>query len=90
MWRHFHIEVSVFLIVQAKGWTKEALDEFQKMVGSSALEMRIFGQDKDLLLVDLMKTPKDPSCDKPISVRQYLVFIEVARYLGKWMVGQKF
>lgn len=88
--RYPHVEVSVFLIVQAKGWTKEAIDEFQKMVGSSALEMRISGQDKDLLLVDLMKTPKDQSCDKPISVRQYLVFIEVARYLGKWMFRQKF
>lgn len=72
-----------FLIFKTGGWTKESQVEFQKVVGSSALDMRILGQDKDLLLVDLMKMPVDQSCDVPLSVRQYLVFIDVARYLSQ-------
>lgn len=78
------------MIVQAKGWTEEAQVEFQKLVGSSALDMKILSRDKDLLMVDLIKTPMDQSCNTPISVRQYLVFIEVARYLEKWMFSQAF
>lgn len=78
------------MIVQAKGWTEEAQVEFQKLVGSSALDMKILSRDKDLLMVDLIKTPMDQSCNTPISVRQYLVFIEVARYLEKWMLSQTF
>lgn len=74
MWR--------FLIFQTKGWTEEAQVEFQKVVGSSALNMRILGQNRDSLLVDLMKIPVDQSCNTPLSVRHYLVFINVARYLG--------
>lgn len=71
------------MIFQEKGWTKESQVEFQKVVGSSALNMRILGQDKDSLLVDLMKIPVNQSCDTPLSVRQYLVFIGVARYLSQ-------
>lgn len=47
------------------------------------MDMRILGQTKESLLVDLMKVPVDQSCDAPLSVRQYLVFIDVARYLGQ-------
>lgn len=38
------------------------------------------GQDQDFLLVDLRKAPTDQSIDAPISIREYLAFIEVARY----------
>lgn len=72
-----------FMFFQAKGWTKESQVEFQKLVGSSALNMRVLGQDKDSLLVNLMKIPVDQSCDTPLSVRHYLVFIDVARYLSQ-------
>eukprot|EP00064_Thunnus_orientalis_P004775 superscaffoldBa00000447_g4787 len=64
-----------------KGWSKEAQVEFQSVVGSAAVEMRLLGQDRDSLLVDLRKAPMDQSSDVPISVREYLVFIEVARYM---------
>lgn len=76
-----NIEDSVLPIVQAKGWTKKATVEFKKVVGSSALEMKIFGQDRDSFLVDLMRTPNDQCCDTLVSVRHYLVYIEVARYM---------
>ncbi|CAK6968526.1 LOW QUALITY PROTEIN: RING finger protein 17 [Scomber scombrus] len=62
-----------------KGWSKEAQVEFQSVVGSAAVEMHLFGQDRDTLLVDLRKCPMDQSSQVPISVREYLVFIEVAR-----------
>ncbi|XP_075961117.1 RING finger protein 17 [Anarhichas minor] len=63
-----------------KGWSKEAQLEFLSVVGSAAVEMRPLGQDRDSLLVDLRKAPMDQSRDVPISVREYLVFIEVARF----------
>lgn len=66
---------------QTKGWSKEAQVEFHNVVGSAAVEMRPLGHDRDLLLVDLRKAPMDQSSDVPISVREYLVFIEVARYV---------
>ncbi|XP_022595844.1 RING finger protein 17 [Seriola dumerili] len=63
-----------------KGWSKEAQVEFLSVVSSAAVEMRPLGQDSDSLLVDLRKAPMDQSSDIPISVREYLVFIEVARF----------
>ncbi|XP_023259049.1 RING finger protein 17 [Seriola lalandi dorsalis] len=63
-----------------KGWSKEAQVEFRSVVSSAAVEMRPLGQDTDSLLVDLRKAPMDQSSDIPISVREYLVFIEVARF----------
>lgn len=69
----------VCVCVQTKGWSKEAQVEFHSVVGSAAVEMRPLGQDRDSLLVDLRKAPMDQSSDVPFSVREYLVFIEVAR-----------
>ena len=73
----------VCVFVQTKGWSKMAQVEFQNIVGSAAVEMRPLGQDSDSLLVDLKKSPMDQSSDVPISVREYLVFIEVARYFNE-------
>ena len=70
----------MFLCVQTKGWSKEAQFAFYSVVGSSAVEMRPLGQDRDSWLVDLRKAPMEQSTDVPISVREYLVFNEVARY----------
>ncbi|KAG7240408.1 hypothetical protein INR49_026979 [Caranx melampygus] len=63
-----------------RGWSKEAQTEFHSVVNSSTVEMRALGQDRDSLLVDLKKAPMDQSSDVPFSVREYLVFIEVARF----------
>ncbi|XP_044072779.1 RING finger protein 17 isoform X2 [Siniperca chuatsi] len=70
-----------------KGWSKEAQVEFCSVVGSAAVEMRPLGQDRDSLLVDLRKAPMDQSSDVPISVREYLVFIEVARFYSPVTLG---
>ncbi|KAI3356062.1 hypothetical protein L3Q82_017326 [Scortum barcoo] len=70
------------------GWSKEAQVEFRSVVGSAAVEMRPMGQDRDCLLVDLRKAPMDQSSDVPISVREYLVFIEVARFYSPVTLGR--
>ncbi|KAM7406894.1 hypothetical protein PAMA_002879 [Pampus argenteus] len=72
-----------------KGWSKEAQVEFQSVVGTAAVEMQPLGQDRDSLLVDLRKAPMDQSSDMPISVREYLVFIEVARFYSPVTLGRR-
>ncbi|KAK2905757.1 hypothetical protein Q8A73_009700 [Channa argus] len=72
-----------------KGWSKEAQFEFRSVVGTSAVEMWLLGQDRDSLLVDLKKAPMDQSSDVPISVREYLVFIEVARFYSPVTLGRR-
>ncbi|XP_041663773.1 RING finger protein 17 isoform X2 [Cheilinus undulatus] len=72
-----------------KGWSEKAQVEFRSVVGSAAVEMRPLGQDRDSLLVDLRKAPMDQSSDVPISIREYLVFIEVARFYSPVSLGRK-
>uniref|UniRef100_A0A3B5MJI9 Tudor domain-containing protein n=1 Tax=Xiphophorus couchianus TaxID=32473 RepID=A0A3B5MJI9_9TELE len=72
-----------------EGWSEEAKAEFCCVVGSAAVEMRPLGQDRDSLLVDLRKAPLEQSTDVPISVREYLVFIEVARFYSPVTLGRK-
>ncbi|XP_070831610.1 RING finger protein 17 [Chaetodon trifascialis] len=72
-----------------KGWSEEAQFEFHSVVDSAAVEMRPLGQDRDFLLVDLRKAPIDQSSDVAISVREYLVFIEVARFYSPVMLGSR-
>ncbi|KAK6309769.1 hypothetical protein J4Q44_G00196500 [Coregonus suidteri] len=64
-----------------KGWSAEAQDEFRRVVGSASVEMQVFGQERDALLVDLKKAPMDSgSSNMPMSLREYLVFLELARF----------
>uniref|UniRef100_A0A8C7XJ98 Tudor domain-containing protein n=1 Tax=Oryzias sinensis TaxID=183150 RepID=A0A8C7XJ98_9TELE len=63
-----------------KGWDNRALIAFRAITGSAALEMQPLGRDRDALLVDLRKIPVEQHNDVPISVREYLVFNEVARF----------
>ncbi|KAK1902766.1 RING finger protein 17, partial [Dissostichus eleginoides] len=63
-----------------KGWRKDAQVKFSRLVGSAAVDMRQLGQDRDTLLVDLRKVPVNQSSGVPISIREYLVLIEVARF----------
>uniref|UniRef100_A0A3Q3FIY2 Ring finger protein 17 n=1 Tax=Labrus bergylta TaxID=56723 RepID=A0A3Q3FIY2_9LABR len=73
----------------SKGWTEKAQVEFRSVVGSAAVEMRPLSLDRDSLLVDLRKAPMDQSSDVPISIREYLVFIEVARFYSPVSLGRK-
>ncbi|KAG9330401.1 hypothetical protein JZ751_025522 [Albula glossodonta] len=62
-----------------KGWSTESRVEFQQAVGSKVVEMQVFGEEGDALLVDLKNAPMDKSAsDMPLSLRDYLVFLELA------------
>ncbi|XP_043929225.1 RING finger protein 17 isoform X2 [Protopterus annectens] len=64
-----------------KGWNEEARSEFLRMVNKKSVMMKIFKHDGDKLLVDLMKPPVDKiSSDMPVSLRDALVFLELARF----------
>ncbi|XP_035264204.1 RING finger protein 17 isoform X1 [Anguilla anguilla] len=64
-----------------KGWCAESQLEFQRVVGSKAVEMLVFGEERDALLVDLKNAPMDRSAsDMPLSLRDYLVFLELAMF----------
>ncbi|KAK3543926.1 hypothetical protein QTP70_031835 [Hemibagrus guttatus] len=58
-----------------KGWSKEASEEMKCVIGSSAVEMQVLGEERDTLLVDLKKV----SMNSSLSLREHLVFMELAR-----------
>jgi len=61
-----------FYVHQVNGWTAEASDEMRRLLGNEAVEMQVFGEDGDTLLVDMRKTAM-------VSLREHLVFMELAR-----------
>ncbi|XP_062861401.1 RING finger protein 17 isoform X2 [Trichomycterus rosablanca] len=64
-----------------KGWTKEASEEIRCIMGSNVVEMLVLGEEKDTLLVDLKKALMDNTInDTPLSLREHLVFMELARF----------
>ncbi|ERE92205.1 RING finger protein 17 isoform 2 [Cricetulus griseus] len=65
----------------SEGWEKEAKVEFLKMVNNKAVLMKVFGEDDEVLIVDLQKPPTNKiSSDMPVSLRDALVFMELARF----------
>ncbi|XP_035378869.1 RING finger protein 17 [Electrophorus electricus] len=63
-----------------KGWSEEACQEMKHVIGSNAVEMQVFDQDGDTLLVDLKKVSTDNTKNTPLSLREHLVFMELARF----------
>nr|XP_004665944.2 RING finger protein 17 isoform X1 [Jaculus jaculus] len=64
-----------------EGWEREAKVEFLKMVNKKAVLMKVFREEGDVLIVDLQKPPTNKiSSDMPVSLRDALVFIELARF----------
>ncbi|XP_039602170.1 RING finger protein 17 [Polypterus senegalus] len=64
-----------------KGWAPEARVEFLKAVGTKAVKMKVFGMDRDILLVDLRSSYLDKRRNGlPVSVREFLVFLGLARF----------
>ncbi|KAL1267800.1 hypothetical protein QQF64_033163, partial [Cirrhinus molitorella] len=75
-WAPLAIRCSLKDIIPAdlvRGWSLEAADEMRSLLGSEAVEMQVFGEDGETLLVDLKKTPM-------VSLREHLVFMELARF----------
>ncbi|XP_073898932.1 RING finger protein 17 isoform X2 [Castor canadensis] len=64
-----------------EGWEEEAKVEFLKMVNNKAVLMKVFREEDDVLIVDLQKPPTNKiSSDMPVSLRDALVFMELARF----------
>ncbi|TSO88057.1 UDP-glucose:glycoprotein glucosyltransferase 2 [Bagarius yarrelli] len=59
-----------------KGWSREASEEMKHVIGSSLVEMQVLGEERDTLLVDLKKV----SISLSLSLREHLVFMELARF----------
>ncbi|XP_077014883.1 RING finger protein 17 [Tamandua tetradactyla] len=64
-----------------EGWGEEAKVEFLKMVNNKAVLMKVFREEDGVLIVDLQKPPANKiSSDMPVSLRDALVFLELARF----------
>uniref|UniRef100_A0A5F9C3V8 Ring finger protein 17 n=1 Tax=Oryctolagus cuniculus TaxID=9986 RepID=A0A5F9C3V8_RABIT len=64
----------------SEGWEEEAKLEFLKMVNNKAVLMKVFREEDGVLIVDLQKPPTNKiSSDMPVSLRDALVFMELAR-----------
>ncbi|XP_073750919.1 RING finger protein 17 isoform X2 [Callorhinus ursinus] len=64
-----------------EGWGEEAKVEFLKMVNKKAVLMKVFREEDGVLIVDLQKPPTNKiSSDMPVSLRDALVFMELARF----------
>uniref|UniRef100_A0A2I3GQ90 Ring finger protein 17 n=1 Tax=Nomascus leucogenys TaxID=61853 RepID=A0A2I3GQ90_NOMLE len=65
-----------------EGWEEEAKVEFLKMVNNKAVSMQVFREEDGVLIVDLQKPPPNKiSSDMPVSLRDALVFMELAKDL---------
>ncbi|XP_037655824.1 RING finger protein 17 [Choloepus didactylus] len=64
-----------------EGWGEEAKVKFLKMVNNKTVLMKVFGEEDGVLIVDLQKPPTNKiSSDMPVSLRDALVFMELARF----------
>uniref|UniRef100_H2Q7A9 RING finger protein 17 n=1 Tax=Pan troglodytes TaxID=9598 RepID=H2Q7A9_PANTR len=64
-----------------EGWEEEAKVEFLKMVNNKAVSMKVFREEDGVLIVDLQKPPPNKiSSDMPVSLRDALVFMELAKF----------
>ncbi|KAM9804538.1 RING finger protein 17 [Neosynchiropus ocellatus] len=72
-----------------KGWCKDSQEMFVNLVGCSVVQMQPLGQDGDSLLVDLRKNPTDLATAGPVSVREYLVLSDLARFYSPVVTGRK-
>ncbi|XP_007495242.1 RING finger protein 17 isoform X1 [Monodelphis domestica] len=64
-----------------EGWGEDAKMEFLKMVNNKAVLMKVFREEDGVLIVDLKKPPANKiSSDMPVSLRDALVFMELARF----------
>ncbi|TRY97078.1 hypothetical protein DNTS_027273, partial [Danionella cerebrum] len=63
-----------------KGWSLEASDLMRNLLHNEIAEIQVFGGDGDVLLVDLKKTAADLNKRSFVSLRDHLVFMELARF----------
>uniref|UniRef100_A0ABM5FWJ1 RING finger protein 17 isoform X1 n=1 Tax=Pogona vitticeps TaxID=103695 RepID=A0ABM5FWJ1_9SAUR len=65
----------------AEGWKSEARTEFLRMINNKAVLMKVFREENGVLIVDLLKPAANKiSSDMPVSLRDALVFLDLARF----------
>ncbi|XP_053312057.1 RING finger protein 17 [Spea bombifrons] len=70
-------------------WTKEAKDEFIKMAKKKCVTMKVFREEDNKFIVDLRKPPTNKtSSGMPVSLRDALVFLELARFRSQVPVAE--
>ncbi|XP_061484603.1 RING finger protein 17 isoform X2 [Rhineura floridana] len=81
---HLALQCSLKDIVpkhSTEGWDRAARTEFLRMVNNKAVLMKVFREEDGVLIVDLMKPPANKiSSDMPVSLRDALVFMDLARF----------
>ncbi|XP_038673698.1 RING finger protein 17 isoform X2 [Scyliorhinus canicula] len=71
----------------SNSWNVEARTEFTRIVDNKVVQMIVLGEEGDKLLVDLKKPPMDKmESDVPVSLRDALVFLELARFVSEYSV----
>ncbi|XP_077340104.1 RING finger protein 17 isoform X2 [Lithobates pipiens] len=82
----FAVHCSLDIIPQTPDgrWTKEIRKAILKMINNRSVQMRVFREENNTLIVDLMKpvTSKMIS-DMPVSLRESLVFANFAKFPSK-------
>ncbi|XP_074641584.1 RING finger protein 17-like [Tubulanus polymorphus] len=70
-------------------WSQEAIDTFDKMTGSnSTMILTVHSYENNLLYIDLSKPPNDDiPDDRPVSVRDALVFMELACFTSEHSIS---
>ncbi|XP_067418829.1 RING finger protein 17 [Emydura macquarii macquarii] len=63
-----------------EGWEEEVNSEFLRMVNNKAVIMKVFREEDGVLIVDLKKPPVNKMSDMPVSLKDALVFTELARF----------
>ncbi|XP_034614706.1 RING finger protein 17 isoform X3 [Trachemys scripta elegans] len=63
-----------------EGWGEEVKTNFLRMVNNKAVLMEVFREEDGVLIVDLKKPPVNKMSDMPVSLKDALVFTELARF----------
>ncbi|XP_068003982.1 RING finger protein 17 [Melanerpes formicivorus] len=64
----------------SEGWGEEVKTQFLGMVKNKVVLMSIYGAQDGILIVDLQKSPFSKSDNIPASVKDALVFLDLARF----------
>ncbi|XP_042711080.2 RING finger protein 17 isoform X4 [Chrysemys picta bellii] len=63
-----------------EGWGEEVKTNFLRMVNNKAVLMEVFREEDGVLIVDLKKPRVNKMSDMPVSLKDALVFTELARF----------
>ncbi|XP_075707719.1 RING finger protein 17 isoform X2 [Rhinoderma darwinii] len=78
----FAVNCSLDIVPQSPDglWSKKITDHVLKMVSNKCALMKVFREEHNKLIVDLKKPIEKISSDMPVSLRDALVFLELAKF----------